>query len=119
MEEKEEMTLGELIYSKGFQNMLKDRIRHEFREYDKAVNKFNGNVKRNPMMRLREMGAEDVKTMTDLYVGILEHKSELPSTLRSTVTAICEPVLRFVIKQLEKMEAKRKDEAKVEPSNNE
>ena len=105
MEEKEEMTLGELIYSKGFQKMLKDRISHQFREYDKAVS--GRLVKRNPMMRLREMGAEDVKKMTDLYVGILEHKSELPSTLRNTVKEICEPVLRFVIKQLEKMEKKR------------
>lgn len=63
MKNKEEITLGELIYSKAFQKMLDDKIRHDFKEYDKAV--AGRLVKRNPMMRLREMGAEDVKTMTD------------------------------------------------------
>ncbi|MBR6931121.1 MAG: hypothetical protein IKH61_12985 [Bacteroidales bacterium] len=117
MKNKEEITLGELIYSKAFQKMLDDKIRHDFKEYDKAV--AGRLVKRNPMMRLREMGAEDVKKMTDLYVGILEHKSELPSTLRNAVKEICEPVLRFVIKQLEKAKAKRQDEEKGETSNKE
>lgn len=93
MEEKKEMTLGELIYSEQFQTRLEKRIKEWFKAYDKAVMDKGGNVKRNPTMRLREMGAEDVKVMTELYVGIIDYKSDLSAEMRAKVKAICEPIL--------------------------
>lgn len=91
MAKEKEMTLGELIESEPFQEELRKSIKKHFNAYDKAV--ANRNVKRNPMMRLREMGAEDRKKMTELYVAIIDHKSDLPTILRNYVRSICEPAL--------------------------
>lgn len=110
MEEKKEMTLGELIYSEQFQTRLKARIKEWFNAYDAAVKKHGGNVKCNPTMRLREMGAEKPEKMTELYVGIIDHKSDLSSEMRERVKAICEPVLNKCLVSLYKeMKAKEKE----------
>ena len=108
MEEKKEITLGELIQSEPFQEELKKSIKKHFDAYDKAV--AGRNVRRNPMMRLREMGAEDAKTMTEMLIGIIDHNSDLPATLREYVTKICEPVLNKCLVGLYKeMKAKEKE----------
>lgn len=102
------MTLGELIESEKFKTELKTQIKKAFKEYDKAV--AGRNVKRNPMMRLREMGAEKPQKMIELYIGIIDHNSDLPATLREYVTKICEPVLNKCLVSLYKeMKAKEKE----------
>lgn len=112
MEEKKEMTLGELIYSEQFQTRLEKRIKEWFKAYDKAVMDKGGNVKRNPTMRLREMGAEKPEKMTELYVGIIDHKSDLSSEMRERVKAICEPVLNAcLVEYMKKLKAEEKAEA--------
>lgn len=101
MEEEKDITLGELIESEKFQSLLAEHVRMAFLHYDNAVTRLysdpvarvTGKVKRNPMMRLREMGAEDPKKMTELYVSIIDHKSDLPTILRNYVRSICNPVL--------------------------
>ena len=109
MEEKKEMTLGELIQSEPFQEELKKSIKKHFDAYDKAV--AGRNVKRNPMMRLREMGAEDAKTMTEMLIGIIDHNSDLPTTLREYVRAICEPVLnKCLVDYAKKFEEEKSDD---------
>ena len=112
MEEKKEMTLGELIYSEQFQTRLKARIKEWFNAYDLAVKKHGGNVKRNPTMRLREMGAEKPEKMTELYVGIIDRKSDLSAEMRERVKAICEPVLNAcLVEYMKKLKAEEKAEA--------
>lgn len=108
------MTLGELIQSEPFQEELKKSIKKHFNAYDNAV--AGRNVKRNPMMRLREMGAEDRKKMTELYVAIIDHKSDLPTILRNYVRAICEPVLNSCL--VEYMKQIKADEKEKGNSNN-
>lgn len=49
MEEKKEITLGELIQSEPFQEELKKSIKKHFDAYDKAV--AGRNVKRHPLHR--------------------------------------------------------------------
>ncbi len=96
MAKEKEMTLGELIESEKFQSLLAEQVKKAFKEHDEAVAKITKQkreVKRNAMMRLRELGAEDPKKMTELYIGIIDHNSELPATLREYVKAICEPIL--------------------------
>lgn len=109
MAKEKEMTLGELIESEKFKSGLETQIKKAFKEYDKAVGKF-ANVKRNPMMRLREMGAEKPKKMIELYIGIIDHNSDLPATLREYVTKICEPVLdKCLVDLYKEMKAKEKE----------
>lgn len=120
MEEKKEMTLGELIQSEQFQSELRKNIKKAFAEYDKAVNKFDGNVKRNPMMRLREMGAEKTEKMTELYMAIIDHKSDLGANLRKYVNAICEPVLnKCLVEYAKKLKAEEKEKEKEAENGNE
>lgn len=109
MKEKKEMTLGEMIYSEQFQSRLDERIKECFGEYDKAVEKLKGKgqLKRNPAVRLRELGADKVERMTELYVDIIDMKSELPSTLRNCVKTICEPVLnRCLVEYMKELKGK-------------
>lgn len=107
------MTLGELIQTEKFQDALEKRIKEYFGAYDTAVSKLNGNPKRNPMMRLREMGAEKRKTMTRLYVDIIDHKSDLPAELRTYVKSICEPVLnKCLIDYVKELKGKEAEDGK-------
>jgi hypothetical protein len=109
MAKEKEMTLGELIESEKFKTELETQIKKAFKEYDTAADKFD-KVKRNPMMRLREMSAEEPKKMIELYIGIIDHNSDLPATLREYVTKICEPVLNKCLVSLYKeMKAKEKE----------
>lgn len=110
MEEKKEMTLGELIQSERFQSRLEKRIKEWFNAYDEAVKNHGGNVKRNPTMRLREMGSEKVGKMTELYTGIIDRKTDLPSALRERVKAICEPVLnQCLVEYMKELKAEEKE----------
>lgn len=110
MENEKEMTVGELIHTERFQKELEKSIKKAFGDYDNAVKKVvkkGREIKRNPMMRLREMGAEDPSKMTELYIGVIDENSELPSTLRHWVNAICEPVLnKFLIEHMVKLKEK-------------
>lgn len=113
MAKEKEMTLGELIESEKFQSLLAEQVKKAFKEYDEAVAKITKQkreVKRNAMMRLREMCAEDTKKMIELYIGIIDHNSDLPAILREYVTKICEPVLdKCLVSHYKEMKAKEKE----------
>ena len=113
MAKEKEMTLGELIESEKFQSLLAEQVKKTFKEYDEAVAKITKQkreVKRNAMMRLREMGAEKPQKMIELYIGIIDHNSDLPATLREYVTKICEPVLnKSLVSLYKEMKAKEKE----------
>ena len=114
MEEKE-ITLGELIHSEKFQKRLQENIKKWFDKYDEAVKRLEGKPKSNPMMRLSELGGRNVEKMTELYCDIIDCKSELPSTIRGYVKAICEPVLNeFLIEHYKKLKEADKKEAQNE-----
>lgn len=114
MAKEKEMTPGELIESEKFQSLLAEQVKKAFKEYDEAVAKITKQkreVKRNAMMRLRELGSEDPKKMTELYIGIIDHNSELPATLREYVKAICEPVLnKCLVDYAKKFDEEKNDD---------
>ena len=102
-----EITFGELIESEKFQTLLAEQVKKVSNQYDEAA--AGRNFKRNAMMRLRELDAEDHKKMTELYGGIIGHNSRLPAAMREYVEAICVPILNKCL--LDLMREQREKEA--------
>ena len=103
-----EMTLGELLDSKEFQEELQRQIDNEVEHHDKMMREaFNRGLRlqRNPQERLRERGVFNVEDMTAAYKMIIAKSLQGYSAAeREYIKQVCWMAYWRVLEKMKKKE---------------
>lgn len=103
-----EMTLGELLDSKEFQEELQRQIDNEVEHHDKMMSEaFNRGLRlqRNPQERLRERGVFNVEDMTAAYKMIIAKSLQGYSAAeREYIKQVCWMAYWRVLEKMKKKE---------------
>ena len=103
-----EMTLGELLDSKEFQEELQKQIDNEVEHHDKMMREaFNRGLRlqRNPQERLRERGVFNVEDMTAAYKMIIAKSLQgYPAAEREYIKQVCWMAYWRVLEKMKKKE---------------
>ena len=106
--ELKEMTLGELLDSKEFQEELQRQIDNEVEHHDKMMREaFNRGLRlqRNPQERLRERGVFNVEDMTAAYKMIIAKSLQgYSATDREYIKQVCWMAYWRVLEKMNKKE---------------